>query len=86
MATKPMKSKLYKKYSMSKKKYPTIEKRGSKGGSGGGVIIGHTSAKRALEGQLGRPLHSVPGKKVRTSGGNWIFYEWRNPPQSEEAQ
>lgn len=80
-----MKSKLYKKYSMSKKKYPTIEKRGSKGGSGGGVILGHVSAKRALESQLGRALYTVPGKKVRTSGGNWVFYEWLKPPQEEAA-
>ena len=72
-----MKSTKYKKFYMSKNKFPTRVVQG--GTSKGGLTIGHVKAKREIESRLKRNLK--PGTKIRTAGSNWVFLEPKGPAQ-----
>jgi hypothetical protein len=83
-STRPMRSVLYRKHYRSKKDFPTKIIAGSTGHKGG-IQLGHEKARRDVEQKLGRKLYDPPNSRPRTSGGNWVFYELRNPtPEAME--
>lgn len=68
-----MRSKLYRKFRVSKYDHPTKTISGS-GNSKGGLVLGHVSALQEIQQRIGRTLNV---HHIEKNIGQWIFCELR---------